>query len=105
MMHILPSETSLVGQWLFKDGHVTTDEMCRRIESLIENYLDELGRDTTGWDVLYRDPKDRRLWELTYPLSDMHGGGPPQLTLVSFEQVSAKYPNLQIDAHRMGDRP
>jgi hypothetical protein len=92
MMHILPSETDLIGQWFFDDGRVTADEMCRRIKSLIENYLDELGRDTTGWDILYRDPQDGRLWELTYPQSDMHGGGPPRLTLISVEQASIKYP-------------
>ena len=97
MTHILPAEPDLVGQWFIKDGHVVADEMCRRIESLIENYLDELGHDATGWDVLYRDPKDGRLWELTYPQSDMHGGGPPRLTLVSIDKANRKYTNLQIE--------
>jgi hypothetical protein len=44
-----------------------------------------------GWDVLYRDPRDGRFWELTYPHGDVQGGGPPRLHLLSVEELRGKY--------------
>jgi hypothetical protein len=40
---------------------------------------------------LYRDPVTGRLWELTWPQSDLHGGGPPRLRLVQADEVRPKY--------------
>jgi len=47
----------------------------------------------SGWETLYRDPRDLRLWELTYPQSEMHRGGPPMLRCLclSLEEAKAKY--------------
>ena len=56
---LLPNETELTEQ--------------TRIQQLIR---DELVK-------IYRDPKDARLWELSYPQSEMHGGGPAKLTCIS----------------------
>ncbi|MBI1683584.1 Imm27 family immunity protein [Caulobacter hibisci] len=44
-----------------------------------------------GWSVLYRDPKDRSLWERTYPHSEMHGGGPAQFEPVAEDEALRKY--------------
>lgn len=41
--------------------------------------------------VLYEDPVDGRLWEHSYPKGDMHGGGPPALTVITLESARAKY--------------
>lgn len=90
-MKLLPSESILTGRWVVSDGRVVADATTNRIHWLIENALKMLGTDTSGWDVLYRDDADGRLWELTYPQSDSHGGGPPQLTVVEPEQAKAKY--------------
>ena len=35
-----------------------------------------------GWRQLYRDPRDGRLWELTFPQGSLHGGGPRRLAVV-----------------------
>jgi hypothetical protein len=78
-MKIPPTENLIRGSWVLKDGKVTPDDSARRIESLVAEHLEEVGRDASGWSVLYRDPSDARLWLLSYPSSEEHGGGPPQL--------------------------
>jgi Immunity protein 27 len=54
-----------------------------RIQQLIRDELVKIARDLSGWRVLYRDPKDGRLWQLSYPQSEMHGGGPAKLSWIS----------------------
>jgi hypothetical protein len=90
-MKIKPEEIELRGKWVVKDTVVDADEKCRRIEWLTTNYLEKLKSDDTGWSVLYRDPDDGRYWELTYPQSEMHGGGPPVLLQVSEETAKSRY--------------
>ena len=84
-------EVEIDGRWDLKDGKVVSDATSRRIQWLIENYLVRLGTDPTGWDVLYRDPSDTRFWELTYPESDTHGGGPPRLACLDAGEAVRKY--------------
>lgn len=90
-MKIEPNETILKGSLIFKDGSVTSDSVSQRIENLIANHLIEIGEDESGWNKLYRDPVDNRYWELTYPESEAHGGGAPQLKLLSDQQAKSKY--------------
>ena len=91
IMMIAPHETVMTGTWVVSHGHVTGDETCERIVTLSRNYLVKVGHDPSGWDVLYRDPTDRRLWELIYPQSQMQGGGPPELRCLSLADASRKY--------------
>jgi Immunity protein 27 len=42
-------------------------------------------------DVLYVDPSDSRYWELIYPDSQLHGGGPPTLRNLSEAAARKKY--------------
>jgi hypothetical protein len=86
-----PGESDLIGQWLDLGSRIEGDAMTARIQWLIAERLERLSDDSGGWEVLYRDPRDGRLWELTYPHGQMHGGGPPRLHLLSPEQASAKY--------------
>jgi hypothetical protein len=58
---------------------------------LIANHLVQLGADSSGWSELYRDPDDSRLWELTWPQSETHGGGPPRLICIPVDAARAKY--------------
>ncbi len=95
-MRIQPSETHLAGKWLARDGRIVGDETCQRIDELIRTHLREIGRDASGWDVIYRDPDDARLWELTYPQSQLHGGGPPQLRWLPLDEARQKYGDAVI---------
>jgi hypothetical protein len=76
-------------------GRIGADEIeiagAARIQELIDGYLAEVARTDDGWAVLYRDPGDGRLWELTYPDSAHHGGGAPKLAVVSSDQARARY--------------
>ncbi len=91
MKELQPNETVLTGSWLQESGSVKGDDVCRRIEWLIESRLECLAKDSSGWETLYRDTNDSRLWERTYPNGEWHGGGPPQLRLLSKEEATAKY--------------
>ena len=88
---IAPNENRLIGKWLMSEGKMVEDEMCQRITKLVNANLVKLGADPSGWETLYRDPKDGRLWELTYPQSEMHGGGPPELRCLPLEEAMQKY--------------
>ena len=93
MKLIASSETEIIGKWLISQDRAVADETCQRIADLTKNYLVELGRDSSGWDTLYRDPNDGRFWELIYPQGELHGGGPPQLRCLSVDDAKRKYGN------------
>jgi hypothetical protein len=46
------------------------------IDEMLESKLEKQKADTSGWYVLYRHRDTGQFWELTYPQSHMHGGGP-----------------------------
>ena len=91
MKELQPHETILTGNWLVDGTEVIGDAVDRRIEWLVDSQLERLATDSSGWETLYRDPRDGRLWERTYPHGEMHGGGPPQLSIVSAEDALLKY--------------
>lgn len=90
-MKLKPNETVLTGSWNF-DGKVNkADDVCDRIKWLLAESLTRIGTDDSGWETLYQDPDDKRYWELVYPNSEMHGGGPPQLRNLSDAEARSKY--------------
>ena len=90
-MEISPAETEIAGRWVWSGGGIAADAAAERIRALIESHLRMLGRSGDGWSTLYEDPTDGRLWELTYPESHLHGGGPPNLSLVTRAAAEASY--------------
>ena len=86
----LPGETELRGRWVVTGNEVSADETAERIRALTSGHLQKVATDNTGRETLYRDPCDGRYWELTYPLSEMHGG-PPTLRTITPEASAAKY--------------
>ncbi len=86
-----PNETLLKGEWIVTAGGIVADETCKRIELLTASVLKRLANDASGWESLFQDPADGRLWELYYPRSEMHGGGPPCLRNLTTLQARSKY--------------
>lgn len=90
-MKLRPNETELRGNWMFIESSIKADDVSKRIEILISSYLIEMCTDESGWNKLYQDPDDKRFWELTYPDSEMHGGGAPLLKNLSMQEAKEKY--------------
>lgn len=67
------------------------DAIGERIQFLISNYLIEIATDSSGWFKLFRDPTDNRYWELSYPESELQGGGAALLVYISERDAKAKY--------------
>lgn len=84
-------EKYLVGTWLKKNGVVIKDSVCERIEWLIDTFFDEVAVGADNWSVLYKNPEDGSYWELTFPQSHMHGGGPPALERISIDVATKRY--------------
>jgi hypothetical protein len=84
-------ETELIGHWQSVGGKSVADDTCGRIRQLINAQLTKVATDSSGWYTLYRDPQDARLWELSYPQGEMHGGGPPKLACISKRVAEARY--------------
>ncbi|WOH38228.1 Imm27 family immunity protein [Thalassotalea fonticola] len=83
-----PQEVSLTGSWLVSDGKVKGDDVCSRINWLVENHLQKIGPDKSGWDILFLDPIDNRYWVLFYPQSHLHGGGPKSLEVATPDLIN-----------------
>jgi len=88
-----PLERDIVGTWILERGTVRADEVCVRIEKLVNEYLVKVATSAVwgDWQVLYRDPGDGRYWEKTFPQSEMAGGGPPSLTLIDIAKAQERY--------------
>jgi hypothetical protein len=84
----------LVGNWLVRNNELIADEVCQEIEHLISTRLERVASREEDWTVLYIDPNDQSYWELTYPQSEMRGGGPPRQAKLSIESVRRAYPSL-----------
>jgi len=90
-MKIKHDEIEQIGKWIQVESSLQADEVCLRIEKLISYYLIEIAIDSSGWEKLFQDPDDKRYWELTYPESEMHGGGAPLLRNLSEIEAKNKY--------------
>lgn len=90
-MNIQSAETKIVGRWVFENGKLVADSAAKRIYQLVDSALVEIARSDDGWSVLYLDQADGRYWELSYPDSEQHGGGPPALCFMSQDDARKKY--------------
>ena len=92
-MNFGPDETDLVGKWVSDGDSVVHDPVDTRIIRLIEGPLEKIAvsPEFGAWEVLYRDPRDERYWEVTYPNGGQHGGGPRRLTIIGTKDAKAKY--------------
>ncbi|HEX6705226.1 MAG TPA: Imm27 family immunity protein [Albitalea sp.] len=88
---ILPTETQIIGNWIVERGQTKLDTEAERIEALVDGHLDEIAVSEDGWSRLFRDPNDGRWWELSYPHSGDHGGGPPNLRHVTQSDAARRF--------------
>ena len=87
-MHALrPDETVLVGSWVQDGTDTVADAICERIDWLVNTCLKRLGDSEDGWQSVYVDPADGRLWARTYPQGETHGGGPATLTCITGDEA------------------
>ena len=80
----------LVGEWQVVGARVEANDSCLRIAEELPRLI-KLASAEDGWSILYRDPTDSRLWELTYPQGELHGGGPPTLRVMQGDTAKEKY--------------
>jgi hypothetical protein len=86
-----PDETVIQGGWEFVEGRMVPDAALTRIQQFVQNRLQKITDTSGGWETLFRDPLDGRLWERFYPQSEMHGGGPESLRCIDKESAERKY--------------
>jgi len=75
------NEKVIIGKWKFENGKVTADSNCKIIENMIKNDFTKIGTSKDGWTTKYK-ANDGTIWELSYPESHLHGGGPPKLVQI-----------------------
>jgi hypothetical protein len=93
---LAPNETVLTGNWVFENGNMRGDAVEDRIGWLTSEKLVQIAihPEYGAWEILYRDPRDGRFWELTFPHGEMQGGGPQQLQVIPSDVAVDKY---QVD--------
>ena len=84
-------EDLLSGSWTEPGAGSVHDDVDRRILWLVSRRLTLLEVAEGGWRQLYRDPRDGRLWELSFPHGSLHGGGPRRLARITREEAIAAY--------------
>jgi hypothetical protein len=85
-----PEERLVEGSWEQGVGSVH-DAADRRIFWLVSRRLTLVATAEGGWRQLFRDPRDGRLWELTFPHGSLHGGGPRRLECVPAPRARERY--------------
>lgn len=91
-MKIEKDENCIQGKFVFINGKIELNDDGKRIEYLITHYLKKIKSDKSGWFILYQDELDGKYWELSYPESELQGGGVPKLQKVDNDSdINKKY--------------
>ena len=86
-----PDERLLSGSWIQPGSAADHDEVDRRIFWLVSRRLIPLALADGGWHQLFKDPRDGRLWELSFPYGSLHGGGPRRRECVAALVAAERY--------------
>ena len=78
----MPSARELNDIWAVEGGNVVARGDAAAIDDMLASSLEKVGSEEGGWTTIYRDRETNDVWELTYPQSHMHGGGPRRLRLL-----------------------
>ncbi len=76
-----PDEVEIRGGVQEVGNRIVPDAATQRIRWLRTQYLELVSTSDDGWTARYLDPADGRIWELVFPHSSTHGGGPPLLRI------------------------
>lgn len=76
---VLSNLGDLSDKWVLRDGRMSNEGDARLIDALISNELTEVAVSDNGWRKLFRHRKTGCFWELSYPHSELPGGGPRRL--------------------------
>lgn len=82
------------GKWIKVGNQIVADETCKLLAKLTSEKFVRVAEREGGWTILFQDPEDQSYWELSYPESEWHGGGPPQLVELDIEQLHTLYPSI-----------
>lgn len=67
------------------------DPIDARVLHLVRERMERIASSSDGWDTLFRDPRDGRLWELTFPEGNLFAGGPRRLSVIAEADAREKY--------------
>lgn len=81
-MEEMSHPTDLHDLWSFENGEVVNRGDGAAINDLLATKLEKIGTHDEGWTTIYRHRETQQVWELSYPQSEMHGGGPRRLRLI-----------------------
>ncbi len=62
--------------WVNSGGDVIAEGDAGTIDDWLAGKLERIAGADGGWRILYRNRETACYWELTYPDSGLHGGGP-----------------------------
>jgi hypothetical protein len=83
-----------------RDGIAVRGGDAPQIDSLLRISLVRVWASEDGWSTLLRHRETGKFWRLTYPQSEMQGGGPRELEEISTERaerLEQMSPELLID--------
>lgn len=80
-------ESKLTERWieefLLKGSTVVAIGDAAKIDAMLRDDLVKIRYEDEGWTTIYRHKTTGTFWKLTYPNSEMHGGGPRELIELS----------------------
>jgi len=67
------------------------DASLIRIHTMVATKFEKIADGGGGWETLFRERTDGRLWERFYPSGEIHGGGPESLRRIDMASAEQKY--------------
>ena len=84
---ILSDRADLADRWIMRGSGMSNEGDAGEIDALLSADLAEVANTDDGWRIVYRHRATGVLWELSYPHSEMQGGGPRRLRELSLSDA------------------
>lgn len=92
----------LIEDFVLKGSKIVAAGDAARIDAMLRDELVKVADAEGGWTVLYQHKTTGTFWEVSYPNSGMHGGGPRQLVELSEESARAWPAQLSSTSWEVG---